>query len=166
MGPESKTWQTYEEVAVHLLNRLSEQFGLNRVEEKQEVEGESGTTWEIDGKGVREGDDAFVILECRRYPSNRVAQEEVGGLAFRISDTGAEGGIIVTPIGLQEGAKKVAEHTDVQTVQLDEDSTTTDYILTFLDRVFIGRSLTDSVGTEDHVSVTVRGPDGEIRDPE
>lgn len=164
MSGEPKAWETYEEVAVHLLNRLSNHFGLDRVEEKQEVDGESGTSWEIDGRGVTEGDDALVILECRRYPSDRVAQEEVGGLAFRISDTGAEGGIIVTPIGLQEGAKKVAENTDVQTVQLDESSTTKDYALRFLNRLCVGFS--DTTGFSDEVRVVVRGPDGEVNDPE
>lgn len=162
MGCEPKAWENYEEVAVHLLNRLADHLGLDQVEGKQKVEGESGTSWEIDGKGVQVGDEGFVVLECRRYPSSRVTQEEVGGLAFRISDTGAQGGIIVTPIGLQEGAKKVAAHAGVEEVRLDANSTDEDYVLSFLNRVFAGVSDTMEFG--DEVDFVVPGPDGEVSD--
>jgi hypothetical protein len=45
----AKKWQTYEEVAAHLLDEFAAEFGLSRVEGKQIVDGQhSGTKWEID----------------------------------------------------------------------------------------------------------------------
>ena len=72
---------------------------LERVEGKQHVYGSLTTTdWEIDGKGLKVGDEGFIIIECRRYPKVKQNQEQDGGLAFRISDTGASGGIYVSPL--------------------------------------------------------------------
>jgi hypothetical protein len=102
-------WRSYEEVAQHLLGQIAEQFGLGRVEGKQIVSGTSGASWEIDAKGVAQTGEGFVIIECRRHTKQGVSQEQIGGLAFRIQDTGAEGGIIVSPLPLQSGAKLVAE---------------------------------------------------------
>src|SRR5690242_17015231 len=113
-----KTWQSYEEVAAYLLGRFANEFGLGRVEGKQLVPGASGTNWEIDAKGYGQDGTSFVIVECKRYTTSRVSQEILAGLAFRIQDTGASGGIVVTPIGYQEGAKKVAAHVGIKTVQL------------------------------------------------
>ncbi|WP_411153065.1 restriction endonuclease [Streptomyces sp. A30] len=76
----------------------------------------SGTEWEIDGKGVKVGDEGFVIIECRRYTTSKQKQEQVAGLAYRIIDTEADGAIIVSPLGLQEGAAKVAEAENIRTV--------------------------------------------------
>ena len=57
---------------------------------------------------------------------------------------GAKSGIIVSPLGFQEGAAKVASAENIQDIHMDKDSTTTEYMLRFLDTVFIG--VTD-VGT-------------------
>jgi hypothetical protein len=101
---------------------MAHEFGLVRVEGKQKILGSStGTEWEIEGKGVTTRDKEFVIVECRRYTTSRLKQECVGALAYRISDTGASGGILVTPIGLQEGAKMVAACENIVTVILDEN---------------------------------------------
>ncbi len=106
---------------------------------------------EIDGKGVKAGNEGFIIIECRRYPKDRQNQEQVGGLAFRIIDTGASGGIYVSPLGFQEGAKKVAAATGIHEVKLGPDSTRTDYVLRFLNKVFIGMS--DVAAATDHLTV-------------
>jgi hypothetical protein len=47
-------WKIYEEVAHYLLETQAKALGLGleRVERKQKLIGESGTTWEIDRKGV------------------------------------------------------------------------------------------------------------------
>jgi hypothetical protein len=47
-----KKWRTYEEVAQYLLEQLGNYFGLGRVEGKQLVPGASGTSWEIEAKGL------------------------------------------------------------------------------------------------------------------
>ena len=134
-----ETWKTYEEVAAYLLNQFATKFGLERVEGKQAVSGQrSGTTWEIDGKGLHKGDQGFVIVECRRYTTSKQNQEKVGGLAYRIIDTGAAGGIIVSPLGLQEGAEKVAAAENITDVRLNENCNQFEYVMSFLKNVMIG----------------------------
>ncbi len=135
---EKKSWQTYEEVATYLLNKFAEHFSLECVEGKQHVPGTCGTDWEIDAKGVAKSGDGFLIVECRRYTTSRLDQESMAGLAFRIQDTGAQGGIVVTPLDLQEGAKKVAAYKNIHHVKLSPESTTTVYLLKWLKGIFIG----------------------------
>lgn len=106
-------WESYEEVGQYLLNEFATKFGLGRVEGKQVFSGESGTRWEIDAKGVLVDEVCFLIVECRRRNTSGVSQEQVAGLAYRIKDTGAFCGIVVSPLDLQKGAKIVAEHEDI-----------------------------------------------------
>ena len=111
----SKSWKSYEEVANFLLDRFASEFGIDRVEGKQKVIGnQSGTSWEIDGKGVCVKGAGFLIVECRRYTKSKQTQEKLAASAYRIQDTGANGGIIVSPLGLQEGAAKVAKASNVK----------------------------------------------------
>ena len=138
----TKDFETYEQVATFLLNEFAVHFGLTHVESKQELRGhESDATWEIDAKGVKEDGQGFVIIECRRYTTSKLKQEAIGGLAYRIRDTGAAGGIVVTPLELQAGAAKVASAEGIVAVRLDPSSTTSDYVLRFLNKVMIGVSL-------------------------
>ena len=135
----STKWKDYEQVATHLLGQYAKEFGLDRVEAKQGLAGKtSGTRWEIDVKGVRQGNEGFVIVECRRYTTSRLSQEQLGAIAYRIMDTGAEGGIIVSPLGLQEGARKIATASNVLNVQLDANSTSTQFAMRFLKKLMIG----------------------------
>lgn len=137
----SSNWKSYEDVARHLLDQWAEHFGLERVEGKQKVEGRrSGTNWTIEAKGVCIGSEGFVIVECRRYTTSRQKQEHLAGLAYRILDTGAEGGIIVSLLGLQEGAAKIAQAENIHQVTIDPDSTTTDYIMKFLNKTMVAKS--------------------------
>ena len=48
----SQSWKDYEAVARFLVHDLREKLGLERVEGKQKIAGESGTEWEIDAKAV------------------------------------------------------------------------------------------------------------------
>jgi hypothetical protein len=148
-------WRCYEEVAQHLLGQIAEQFGLGRVEGKQIVSGTSGASWEIDAKGVAQTGEGFVIIECRRRTKQGVSQEQIGGLAFRIHDTGAAGGIIVSPLPLQSGAKIVAESQGIHEVQLSAESTTTDFVLRFLERALHGISANMTITSEITVQTTV-----------
>lgn len=154
-------WETYEQVARYLLDKFSEKFGLERVEGKQTVPGSrSGTNWEIDAKGIRDGRSGFLIVECRRYTTSKLTQEDIGGLAYRIMDTGADGGIIVSPFDLQEGAAKVAKAENVVNVILHPDSTPTEYFMRFLQQVFVG--LHDRMSIRDSGRVQVIDKDGNI----
>ena len=114
-----KAWKTYEEVAKYLLDSHAKEFGLKKVEGKQSIPGNcSGTNWTIDAKGVNDNGEEFVIIECRRYTKSKQNQEKVGVLAYRIKDTGSSGGIIVSPLGLQSGAKKIASAADILAIEL------------------------------------------------
>jgi len=145
-------WQSYEEVATYLLNQFAREFGLSRVEGKQSVPGlRSHTAWEIDAKGVREGNDGFIIVECRRYTSSKQSQEKIAALAYRIQDTGATGALIVSPFGLQQGAEKVAHAEKIVSVQLSANSTPSEFAMQFLNKIFLG--IEERISLHDEFSV-------------
>jgi hypothetical protein len=139
-----KQWKTYEEVAAYLLNQFAEHFGVGKFESKQIVAGESGTEWEIDAKGCADDGGKFLVVECKRYTKSGISQAITAALAWSIQDTGASGGILVSPIGFQEGAKRVAAKAGIVEVILDQNSSTTDYLVKFLDRICVG--LSDDMG--------------------
>ena len=75
-----QTWQTYEEVATYLLDLFAKEFGLDRVESKQKIEGKRvDTLWEIDAKGVRDDNGGFMIVECKRHTTAKLSQELLSG---------------------------------------------------------------------------------------
>lgn len=132
-------WKSYEEVATYLLNQFSDEFGLSHVESSQVVEGRrSKTSWKIDAKAFLAAGEGFLIVECRRYTTSKQNQEKLGGLAYRILDTGANGGIIVSPTGLQSGAEKIAVAENIASIELDENSTPHQFGMRFLNKVFVG----------------------------
>lgn len=157
-------WETYEEVAQYLIHQFADHFDLGEVEGKQIVSGNSGTGWELDGKGIREDGESIVIIECKRHTTQKIPQEVIAGLAFRIIDTNSDGGIIVSPLGLQKGAEKVANHADIKTVKLDANSTTQEYVMEFLNHVCIGLVDNIGVGITDSVSITVMDANGNVVD--
>ena len=157
---QEKRWQSYEEVAAHLLNQLSGHFGVGRFEGKQVVPGESGTEWQLDAKGCSDGNVLIVVVECKRYVKTAISQSITGSLAWTIQDTGAAGGILVSPLGLQAGAKKVAERANIVEVILDQNSTTSDYVLRFLSQLHIG--ITEPAHATDHMVATLRDRYGSI----
>jgi hypothetical protein len=137
--PEKPQWLSYEELAAYLLNRLAKEFGLQSVEGRQKVQGKrSGTSWVIDAKGITEGGQGFFIVECKCYPDRRLNQEMAGGLAYRILDSGADGAILVSPMGFQEGATKIAGAERILSVQLSENCTPTDFAVQFLNKIYMG----------------------------
>src|SRR5690242_13674264 len=95
-----KPWEAYEKVAEYLLNMFAAHFGLGCVEGKQIIRGKSGVAWQIDAKGVMIDAEGIIIVECRRRTKARLSQESIAGLAFRITDTEAKGGIVVSPLEL------------------------------------------------------------------
>jgi hypothetical protein len=154
-------WESYEQVAAYLLDQFATEFGLSRVEGKQAVVGlRSGTAWEIDAKGFRQDGSGFIIIECRRSTASKQKQEQVGGLAYRVTDAGAQGGIIVTPVGLQEGAARVATAENIICVCLNEDSTRYEYILRFMEKIMVG--LQESLHFAASLEVEVRDKNGNI----
>ena len=157
-----KKWETYEEVAAYLLNQFAEHFGVGRFEGKQLVAGESGTEWQIDAKGCAADDGHFIVVECKRHTKTGISQAITAALAWSIQDTGAGGGILVSPIGLQEGARKVAAKSGIVEVVLDQNSTTTDYMLKFFDQVCLGFSDTVDINITESLTITLIDKDGNV----
>jgi len=129
-------WQRYERATRDILQRLRGEFGLSEVEGKQVVHGESGAAWEIDAKGIVEGSNAFVVIECRRYTTSKLKQEGVAALAWRVQDVGASAALLVSPLGLQEGAAKVAASSSVYEVRLPAHATLEQFVLSFLGNLY------------------------------
>ena len=77
----------------------------------------------------------------------------MAGFAFRIGDIGAGEGVMVTPVGYQEGAEKVAEAARIGTATLSRDATESEYILTIANHLFRGLLVTDRGTGTDSVSV-------------
>ena len=135
----SDDWKKYEKVARILLLHLRTELGLDRVEGKQKLVGlQSGTEWEVDAKGVREAGDGYLLVECRRYTTSRLTQEDLAAFAWRVTDTGAVGGITVSPLPIQSGAKKIATAANIVHVEIDANSTPENFAMRFLNQVMLG----------------------------
>jgi len=145
MKKSDKKWRDYEQVSTYLLNHLSKELGLEKVEGKQKLIGKSGTEWEIDAKGICENSEGIVIIECRRYTTSKQNQEKIAGFAWRIIDTGANGGILVSQLGLQKGAKLVAQAANITSVIIDANSTPQNFAVEFLNQLFLGTTLSISM---------------------
>jgi len=160
---EEKRWKTYEEITKHIINDIRKHLGLNRVEEKQRRKGlNSNTDWEIDAVAYDDKSEGLVLIECRFRSKSKINQEAIAGLAYRIKDTGAERGIIVTTIGLQEGAKKVAKAEKIAELKIDPNSTDENYIASLANIIFA--KFTEYIKIRDHVVVELRGKDGKVID--
>jgi hypothetical protein len=100
------------------------------------------------------------VVECKRHTKTGISQAITAALAWTIQDTGATGGILVSPLGLQAGAKKVAEKSNIVEVTLDQNSTRTDYVLRFLNQIHIG--ISETVHATDHMVAELRDKDGNV----
>ena len=149
----------YEAVTRKILHDLREHLGLDRVEgEAKYIGHRSGTEWKIEATGYRVATGALVLVECRRYSERRVEQEEVAAFAYRIGDIGADGGLIVTPIGLQRGAQLVAGAERIGVAMLNAEATETNYALEIAGQLFRGLGVFDNASLKDSVQVCVIVP--------
>ncbi len=165
MTTKTKNWKTYEEVAKYLLNEIAAEFELEQFEGKQSIKGKrSQNSWEIDAKDISGNNETFFIVECRRNTSSRQSQEKLGGLTYRIIDSGAKGGIIVSPLELQKGAKLIAKAENIHHVMLNENCTTSEYILRFLNKLRVGKHLQSSVSPTGTVIGTIFRKGGTIEE--
>jgi len=134
-----KEWKTYEDVSRYLLDKFKAEFGLKAVEGKQHLVGIStGTEWEIDAKGVSEKNESIVLIEARRHTKAKLNQEDIGAIAFRVQDTGADSAIVVSPLGLQKGAQMVADTSNITSVEIDANSTPEQFAIKFFGNTVIG----------------------------
>lgn len=135
-------WHSYEEVTRQILDHLKEYLDLDRVEGKQQVQG-TVASWEIEVVARSAPDHGLLLVECRRK-NRRLPKEELGGFAYRIRDTGAKGGLIVTPIGLQQGARRIAAAENIIEVHLNPEATTDEYVMDVAGKLFRGLVARDS----------------------
>lgn len=144
----------YEEVAQRVLTELASHLGIKSVQGKQDLIGDSGTSWEADLVAYDE-DDRTIKIECKYRKSSRdkIKQGEMGAFALSVIDTGSAGGILVTSHEVQEGAQKVADKFNVRVVELREGSTMDAYIAKIKDALFVG--ITDSIELMDECQIIV-----------
>jgi hypothetical protein len=149
------TWQSYEDAASAVISDLRRELGLDSVEGRQRLQGASGTEWEIDGKAVLERQGGFLVVEARRHTSSGIKQEALAAVAYRIHDLGAQGGLIVSPLPLQQGAQLIASRENIDHIKLASWSTADNYLAQFMGRNFHKASVGSTATTTDHVEATV-----------
>ena len=111
-----------------------------------------GTTYEIDVIGYRKGNGRLVIFECRDY-AKKLNQEAVRGFAYRIQVTGAESGYIVTPVGLQSGAKLVADYERINVIRIPRGASPDNYVIQLM-HGFLAK-VTEKMPFQDEIKVEV-----------
>ncbi|MBK1853093.1 MULTISPECIES: hypothetical protein [unclassified Marinobacter] len=138
-------WKRYESASREILQHFASELGIISVDGEAVLPGSSGTKWHVEGTATCLDEGGFLILECRRYTAKRLNQESLGGLAFRILDTGGAGAIIVTPLPLQQGAKLVAESQNIVPVEIAEWSTAQHYLARILGKTFHGFGYVEAI---------------------
>ena len=142
MNPD---WLVYENAAKAAIEHLREKFGLTRVEGKQLLNGKTGVAWEVDAKAWCDGSDRFLVVEARRRTTSRLKQGDVAAIAFSIEDVGASGGIVVSPLPLQEGAKTLAASKNIEHLRLSSESTPELYLAEYMGLRYRGLTYGDSM---------------------
>lgn len=154
------SWKSYEEIAAFVLNQCAHEFGLDSVEGKQSVAGKSGTDREVDALGWADGGAAHFLVECKKHKDTGINQAITGSLAFQILDTDAKGGLLVSPQGLQKGAKKVAAASGIHEIKLDPRSTTSAYFGEWLGKLRVGFTEEAGIQISEHLSIHALDKDG------
>ena len=151
-------WKTYEDAARTVIEHLRRELGISSVEGKQDVSGKCGTSWELDARALVADGERFLVVEVRRYTSDRLKQEDLAAIAFRIADVGASGGIVVSPLPMQRGAELVAHSVGIEHVRLTPESSPTDYLAEYMGKRYIGASIVESVIAQDFMDAEVMRP--------
>jgi len=151
------SWQEYEKVTTQILNderlkqHLNDYYELRdfQVSPKRKFPGEkTGTQWEVDGFGY-DLNNKLVLLECKHFSEKNINQNTVAAFAYIIKDIGADRGIIVTTLGLQSGADKVAQAESIGLIKLQYNSTENNYVIHFSNKTppnLTTVALTDQMG--------------------
>lgn len=132
-----KEWERYEDVARQVIDDIKSHLGLSLVnEDKIEFKKKDGGKCEIDISAYDMSDGKLVLVESRKK-NKSLNQEEVHGFAYRIQQTGAKRGIIVTTIGLQQGAQIAADGAKITLIRLNEGSTKEEYVAKITQQIFL-----------------------------
>lgn len=142
---DAPPWMKYEDLARKVVDDMREALGLALVEGKQRLTGASGNDWEIDAIAYLSSGDGFLIVEARRKTAAGVSAEAVAAISRRMKDVGADGAVIVSPLPLQRGGRKLADFDGIQALRLDLESTPERYLAEYMGRVFLGASILERV---------------------
>jgi hypothetical protein len=153
MATKPNDYEDYERVTAQILKNLRDELGIETVNQKTVVPGQSGTSWKCDVTCYKTGTQKLVIVECRKYRS-KIKQEDMGGFAYRVEDAGATEGLMVTPIGYQQGAQLVANSAKIGMATLNPEATEYEYALQIAKKLFIG--IMDQVRFSDSCTVERR----------
>ena len=147
------SWKTYEEIATLVLNQCATTFGIVRVEGKQKVVAKSGATFEVDARAWTAGDAAHLLVECKKHENTGISQAITSALAWQILDTDAKGGFLVSPNGLQAGARFVATAANIHEIKLDPASTASAWFGEWLGKLRAGFTDEVKVGLSEHLVI-------------
>ncbi len=153
----------YEDVARAVLRDCREELCLRDVTGPVTKKGtRSGTEWKLEATAVTK--TGFYIVECRRHTKDKIKQESVGGVVYRAMDIQAEGVILVSPLGLQRGAKLVAAAESVHEIKLGPDSTAHEYVVSFHAGKGIRASDVMPPMQDQLMTATLKHPDGTVEE--
>lgn len=139
MLEEQGDWRQYEDYTRKILNDertrqyIKDSFCLSgfTVKPKKKLDGKkTGTQWEVDGYGY-DTNNQLILIECKHYNSRFIEQNTVAAFAYIIQDIGAKQGIIVTTLGLQAGAVRVAKAENIGLIKLHYNSTDQNFFVSF-----------------------------------
>lgn len=111
-------WKIYERAAAELEGRFQ---NCSVVPNHKVIGCRSGIERQVDVwlTGEVGGHEVRVAVECRLH-SRKVGIKDVEAFHGFIEDIGADRGIIISPIGFTEGARKRAERIELTTLTLEE----------------------------------------------
>lgn len=157
---KDSSWKTYEEIATLVLNQCAAEFGIERVEGKQNVLAKSGATFEVDARGWTAGNGAHLLVECKKHTNTGISQAITSQLAWQILDTDAEGGFLVSPHGMQKGAKHVAAAANIHEIKLDPRSTPSAWFGEWLGKLRAGFTEEVNLSVSEHLVIKMIDKDG------
>jgi hypothetical protein len=143
----------FERVVRDILCDLRQHFGYVAVNGKKKHRGQvSGRNIEIDATAYR-ADGGVILVECRQR-QRPVDADQVGAVYHKVfRDTQADGALIVSAAGFQDGAEKVATAETIGMATLNPEATRHEYLLDIAGQLFRGVSFTDVAYATDTVSI-------------
>jgi hypothetical protein len=120
-----ENWRNYEDAArkiIGKLNSMKDELRIEKITDKQKIKGKSGEEWEMEIMASDSESGKPILLECKCW-AKPIPRDVIVSLAYKIKDVGGERGFIITTIGLQKGAKKIAELENIEIIKLNYDAT-------------------------------------------
>ena len=94
-----------------------------------------------------------LLVECKSTRTRASVKPSLANWVWQILDTDADGGFLVSPNGLQAGAKLVAAAADIHEIKLDPRSAPSAWFGEWLGKVGAGFADEVKVGVSEHVLI-------------